>query len=75
MTTPTKSPADGSVAAHAEAGLARAAFIRRLPDIGRSAQFVHKVSARRCDNCGHGAGCLEKPPRRQRNRISGADYG
>ena len=62
-----------SVIAQAEAGLAQATFIPRLPDIGRRARFVQQMSGRRCDNCGHSVGYLASPPRRQLDRISGTD--
>ena len=62
-----------SMAAHTEAGLALAAFIPRLPDIGRRARFVQQVSGRHCNDCGHGIGHPASPPRHQLARISGAD--
>ena len=62
-----------SMIARAEAGLTWSTFIRQLTDISRSCLFMHKVSARRCDNCGHGTGYLASPPRLQLATISGAD--
>ena len=56
-----------------EPRLARAAFIRQLTDISSGAPFVHEVSAKRCDNCGHGIAHLASPARRQLARILGAD--